>query len=327
MVTLVTGATGFVGSHLVDAFLRAGHRVRCLVRSPTRLGWLEGKDIELAVGDCTRPETLAPAVVDAEIVVHAAAVTWAARRSDYFRVNASGTYHLLTACGEHARALRRFVFISSQAAAGPAADPDRGVTERDPPRPLSAYGESKLLAERHVASLRDRIPSVILRPSAVYGPRDGNFLPYVRMAKRGFLLEFGRVPRTVSLCQVEDLARTVVNAAQSSAAAGAVYFLADQRPYAWSEVERAVCAALGIDARHLIVPKWCLRTAAALGQVYGSVAKRPVRLNAARAAELLEKNWVCDVGKAMSELGYAPQTALPQGMQQLVRWYQQQHWL
>ncbi len=323
----MTGGTGFVGSHLVDEFLRAGHRVRCLVRSKRRLGWLEGKNVELAVGDCTRLDTLASAVEDAEFVVHAAAATWAARRSDYFLINTAGTHNLLTVCAAHATALRRFVFVSSQAAAGPARHARRGLTERDPPRPISAYGESKLLAEYYVRSERDRIPSVILRPSAVYGPRDRNFLPYIRMAKRGFLVEFGRGRRVASLCQVRDLSSAVVAATQRVVESGAVYFLADVEPYAWSDVERAVCAALGIDARHLIMPQWCLRAAATVGQVFGSVANRPVRINAERAAELLEKNWVCEVGRAVTELGFAPRTVLPKGIQELVRWYQQQHWL
>ncbi len=326
MITLVTGASGFVGSHLVDGFSQAGHDVRCLVRSKARPGWLENKRVELVEGDCTRPDTLISAVRDADIVVHAAAVTWTAKRSSYFQVNAVGTHNLLMACAEHAPDVGRFMFISSQAAAGPARN-GRALTERDIPRPISPYGESKLLAENHVAAFAGRFPCIILRPSAVYGPRDRNFLPYIRMVKRGFLLELGSGQRIVSLCHVQDLVSSALASANSQVPSGSVYFVADPDPYPWREVEQGICAALDVDPRRLMVPQWCLRVFGAVGQLYGLLTDRPVRINTTRAAELLEKRWICDATKMTKELGFTSSTELTRGLQQLVRWYQQQYWL
>ncbi len=326
MITLVTGASGFVGSHLVDGFLRAGHEVRCLLRSPARPGWLADKPVERVEGDCTRPATLAGAVRGVDCVVHAAGVTWSARRSKYFQVNAEGTHNLLTACAGHAPALTRFVHISSQAAAGPARGRE-ALSELDIPRPITPYGESKLLAERHVTAFSRCFPCIILRPSAVYGPRDRNFLSYVRMVKRGFLLELGSGRRTVSLCHVKDLVTCTLAAANSHVPSGSVYFVADADPYPWGDVERGICTALGVDPRRITVPAWSLRVMGAIGQLYGLVTDRPVRINTARAAELLEKRWICDVTKMTKELGCTSSTDLTRGLQQLVRWYQEQYWL
>ncbi len=326
MITLVTGGSGFVGSHLVDGFSQAGHDVRCLVRSKARRGWLEDKRVELVEGDCTQPDTLIPAVRNVDVVVHAAGVTWTAKRSRFFQVNAVGTHNLLKICAEHAPDLTRFVFISSQAAAGPARN-GRALTERDIPRPISPYGESKLLAENHVAAYGRRFPCIILRPSTVYGPRDRNFLPYVRMVKRGFLLELGPGRRVASLCHVADLVSCALAAASSQVPSGSVYFVADEDPYAWREVEQGVCAALDVNPQRVTVPKWSLQAFASVGQLYGLLTDRPVRINTARAAELLEKRWICDATKMTKELGFTSSMELTRGLQQLVRWYQQQYWL
>lgn len=326
MIALVTGATGFVGRHLVERLQAEGYRVRCLVRSVSRPHWLRSADVEIVRADCTRSETLADAVRGADLVFHAASVTWAPRRAAYFQTNAVGTHNLLQACAAHAPSLKRFVFVSSQAAAGPS-PADRGLNESDVARPISAYGESKLLAERHVSAFRDRFPCVIARPSAVYGPRDNNFLPYLRLAKRGLLLEFGAGDRVVSLCHVQDLVAGLLAAVDGQGPSGSVYFLADPQPYGWRDVERTVCRALGVDARRLVMPKWSVQALAAVGQVYGAIANRPVQLNAVRVAELLAKTWVCDVTKAQQELGFESRTEMAEGLPQLIRWYQQQHWL
>lgn len=315
-----------MGSHLVDGFLQAGYDVRCLVRAKSRPGWLADKAVELLEGDCTQPDTLVAAVRDVDMVVHAAGVTWAAKRSRYFRVNAVGTHNLLMACAEHASNLGRFIFISSQAAAGPARN-GRALTERDVPRPISPYGESKLLAENHVVAYKGRFPCIILRPSAVYGPRDRNFLPYVRMVKRGFLIELGSGQRVVSLCHVQDLVNCALAAADSQVPSGSVYFVADADSYAWREVEQGICSALDVTTRRLTLPTWCLPVFGAVGQLYGLVTDRPVRINTARAAELMEKRWICDVTNMTKELGFRSSTELARGLQQLVRWYQEQYWL
>jgi len=326
MSVLVTGGTGFIGSHLVEALLARGEKVRCLVRSKRKPRWLGAMAVELVEGDCARPETLRAAVEGVEYVIHGAGCTFAPTEAAFFEVNAGGTRNLLDACLA-ADTVERFVLLSSQAAAGPGSR-ERPVRETDSPRPLSAYGRSKLEAERACLGEVDRLSVRILRPSAVYGPRDAGFLPLFRLVKRGFLLELGRGEREISLCSVNDLVACVVQATYNGHLdSGSVYFVADSEPYSWGTVERQLCAALGVSARRIIVPGMVLRMAGVVGQVYGAVTGQAVPVSRARAAEMLEKHWVCDPAAAGRDLGFSPGTNLENGLQQAVRWYEQNNWL
>lgn len=324
---LVTGATGFIGSHLVDALLARGLSVRCLVRSKQNLRWLHGKNVELREGDCTNPHTLDDAVRGVDLIYHAAGVLWATRESAFFRGNAEGTRNLLGACERSCPDLRCFVLVSSQAAAGPS-PPGKRRSEADQPAPITAYGASKLEAERIADSYKDRFSIAIARPCAVYGPRDRGFLAYFRLVRRGFLIEFGSgEEREVSLCHVRDVVRGLISIADSKVASGSVYFLADSEPYSWCKVEGMIENVMGVKARRVVAPVWTLQLLGALGQVYGLVTGRSVVLNRARAAELVACGWGCDISKAQRELGFAPKTNINDGLRDLVRWYKQEQWL
>ncbi len=332
MKVLVTGGSGFIGSHLVERLLSEGMEVRCLVRDPGRLRWLgsiksgvDGSALELVTGDCTKRGTLASAVAGVDRVYHVAGATWAMNSEAFFRQNSQSTRNLLDACCEYTPDLDRFVYVSSLAAAGPGRLSP--VSERDSPRPLGAYGASKAAAEYHVLRASHRLPTVILRPAAVYGPRDEGFLQYFRLVKRGLVLEFGAVRRRVSMCHVADVVTAVAAAGNNQVGSGSVFFVADPEAYDWSEVESILTAALGVNARRLRLPQWILRTAGTVAQRYSKLTGKPVTLSAARAVELVEPNWVCNVTKLQHELGVIPSMNLEQGLREAVRWYQKQKWL
>ena len=258
-------------------------------------------------------------------VIHAAGATWAATGKDFFTHNAQGTKNLLDACLKQ-QTMERFVLISSLAAAGPGTRLNPAV-ETAEPKPISPYGMSKLAAEKCCEAVSDRLSTVILRPSAVYGPRDTGFLPYFQLVRRGFLIEFGSGTRELSLCHVDDLVSMIVNATNGYLASGSVYFVADSEPYSWGEVESILCAAFGVKGRHIVVPEWVLKTAGVIGQAFGAVSGRTVKISRARAAELIEKHWVCDSTAAQHDLGLIPGTKLENGLLQAVRWYEQNNWL
>ena len=198
-----------------------------------------------------------------------AGVMWASRESEFFAHNVEGTRNLLAACSAHTPALKRFVLVSSQAAAGPGPSA-RPRLESDEPAPITPYGASKLEAERVTSGYIKHFPVVIVRPCAVYGPRDTGFLDYFRVVRRGFLVEFGSGEnRQVSLCHVSDVVAGLIRAADSQAASGSVYFLADSEPYPWREVESMIEQAMGISARRLVIPAGLLMLLGTLGQMYG----------------------------------------------------------
>ncbi|HEC13931.1 MAG TPA: NAD(P)-dependent oxidoreductase [Acidiferrobacteraceae bacterium] len=326
MRVLVTGGSGFIGSHLVEALIAGGHEVRCLLRSSSRPGWLEGLAVEHHIGDCTDPASLSTAVARMDWVFHLAGVTRARRQQDYYLNNTQGTYNMAHACVANNPELKRFVLVSSQAAAGPARD-GHPSKETDSPRPITAYGQSKLQAEQEIVKLKDSLHSVIIRPSTVFGPRDRDFLEYVRWVKRGLLVNFGHFERTVSMCYVKDLVSGIMAAATQALGSGSIYFLADPRPYPWNEVELACQNAVGRCARSVHLPSWILHGMAIAAETQGRLCRRTSILSRARVAELLEGRWACDASRAMADLDFNPQFGLRAGLEQTVAWYETEGWL
>ena len=145
----MTGATGFIGSHLVESLLEGGSEIICLVRKSSRLDWLRGLNVTFIYGELTQKETLHQAVHDIDVIYHLAGLTKALSQRDYDHINFYGTRNLLEACSEQSPKPRRFVFLSSLAAAGPSS-PEKPKLECDPCEPVSSYGLSKLKAEQVV---------------------------------------------------------------------------------------------------------------------------------------------------------------------------------
>ena len=327
MRVLVTGGTGFIGSHLVEALLKENYSVRCLVRSKQNIRWLKDLPIELAEGDCTLPDTLKSAVAGVNWVVHTAGLTNANSRQAFMQQNCLGTKNLLDACIRYNPNIQRFVFLSSQAAGGPS-DGKTPRREEDPPAPITAYGLSKLDAENIVESVKDQIPSTILRPSSVYGPRDSNFLPYMKLAHKGVLLDFGKGERTISLCYVDDLIRGILRSLHQEPPSGSVYFFADEHPYQWADFEEGVKKAMNLrQMRKLTIPTQLVIIFAWLSQIYGKLTGKPVMINRLRQAEFLNRHWVCDTSKLRRDLNFQSKWNLLDGLKTTVTWYGREGWL
>jgi nucleoside-diphosphate-sugar epimerase len=323
---LVTGATGFIGSHLVEALLRRGYSVTCLVRNTSHARALQKQSVHLVVGDINDPAAIRKAAGAIHTVYHVAGVTKAAGRMQYFRVNQLGTRRLLETLAEANPGLNRFVHISSLAAAGPSVN-GRALTEEAKPNPVSWYGQSKLESEREVLRYAKTFPVTILRPSAVYGPGDSETLLLFRMIKHGCLFTPGRFTRRFSLIHVDDLAAAIVGAGERDTSSGEIFFLSRSEIYAWEDVGRAIARALGKRYRQIPFPRWMAVAAGLTGDLWAQVTGRPATVNSQKVRELLKPSWLCDPSKARSSLGFCPTVDLESGIQQTVRWYQNQGWL
>lgn len=321
---LVTGATGFVGSHLVDELTARGCRVRALVRRTSNVSRLEELGIELVPGGLDDAEALERAVAGVDVVFHLAALTRAMSASEFERVNAGGTRAVVEAVRRRSPGAR-LVYLSSLAAAGPAVD-GRPVGREDPPRPITAYGRSKLAGEEACLAAAGELEVVVLRAPAVYGPRDRDFLIYFRLAKRGFLPVLSGPERPMQFIHATDLAQALVRAAEASNAAG-VYHVAEPRPYAWADVARLIGQAAGRRARVVRVPAGLVAGAAALSELAARAVGRETILNRERVREFLAPAWLCETEAARRELGFEARIPLAEGLAQTAEWYRAQRWL
>jgi dihydroflavonol-4-reductase len=317
---LVTGATGFVGSHLVETLVARGTRVRCLARARSDRRWLPSS-VEVATGSLDDPATLARAVAGVEVVYHLAALTSARRPADYDETNHRGVVRLLEVMAAHAPRAR-LVFCSSLAAAGPARA-GRPLTEADPPGPVGPYGVSKSRAEAAVAAAnRD---AVIVRPPAVYGPRDKDVLVAFRLAAHGVAIRTGPARQQLAFIHVRDLARGLIRAGETPGAAG-VYFV-NGGNHSWEELIAAIGRAVGRQPTVVPLPAGVVRTAGFLaGSWTRYIGGRPF-LTRERAWDLLQPNWTCDDTRARTELAYRPTVTLEDGMRETAAWYRAQGWL
>jgi len=318
MKVLVTGSTGFLGSHLVDRLLEnPDTEVYVLVRNPARPGLLKVRNrVILLEGNLLDIPQL-PAGLST--VYHLAGVTKASKSSDYYSGNRDGTASLFRALAR-GDASPRVIHVSSLAAAGPSL-PGRPGREDDPPRPVSLYGRSKLAGEAEALTWSSRFPVVILRPAAVYGPRDRDFLKFFRLIRRGILPLYGRGSKSLSLCSVQDAVRAVLTAAGADVPSGEVFNVAHPRPATWEELGKAVAGILGRSAVCVHIPPWGAFLAGALSGGIGRLRGRPTALNLSKYQEMRPAAWEADVRKARDILGFEARVALEDGLRETLDWY------
>ncbi len=320
----MTGATGFVGSHFAELLLEKGFQPTCLIRKTSNLHWLPADKLRFVTGDLTQAESLREFVQDADWIFHLAGLTKGKNESDYFRANYEGTVQLIRAVKQFNPNLKRFIFVSSQAAAGPSPN---GVPlkETDPPHPVSSYGRSKLAAEEFVRK-EAGIPFTIVRPPAVYGPRDRDVYAAFKMVSRGIVPVVGK-DKFLSLVYVKNLVQGLLLAAEKEAALGQTYFFSDGPPLSWKKVTEIIADALDKHPIKIPVPEWLLVVPAEISGLWGKIVNRPMLLNREKIIEIKQHYWTVDISKAEKELGYRPAWSTEEGIRETAHWYREQGWL
>jgi nucleoside-diphosphate-sugar epimerase len=324
MRVLVTGATGFVGSHLTEALVARGDDVRVLARRTSQHKWIESLPLTWFRGDVNDPESLNEAVRDVDHVYHVAGMTKANSRRAYLQANAAGTRNLIEACLRSPNQPAKFILMSSLAAAGPAVCPK---TEIDPCEPVSHYGHSKFLAERIACSYADRLPLVILRPSAVYGPRDRDILAFFRLVKRGLNLTIGRATPCLCLVYVADLVDAAMLAADKDLRSGSTFFVSDGEVHDWETVAELLGEIMGVRVRTVRIPSAAAYVAAVGAELWSHLRRTAPLLNRQKIIEMQQTGWTCEIRKANQILGFHPRVPLAVGLAKTYRWYRAQGWL
>jgi nucleoside-diphosphate-sugar epimerase len=326
MRAVVTGGAGFIGSHLIEALLQRGDEVVCIERPNADTRWIEHLPLEYRNDDLTEIHRLAADIDGADVVYHLAGLTQARKAADYYRVNTEGTARVLQAAARYNGAEPRVVLASSLAAVGPCQN-GAAISLDDVPRPLSHYGHSKLLAEVMVHAFADRVPAVILRLAAVYGPRERAVLKFFQLVQRGLALTVGAWNREVSMLYVTDLVQGLIAAGTSAEAVGRTYYLAHPTPLSWRDFANAVGQELDRRPVFVSVPRSIARAVAIGAEMSAWVRRSAAILNRERVREITQSRWVCDVTRSITELGFRPVFPLQRGVHETAAWYREAGWI
>lgn len=337
-VAFITGGTGFVGSHVVEELLRRGYaEVRCLVRSTPK--WLEGiraeapERVTYVEGELSDIEMLWDALAGVDRVYHVGGRTRARTYEALQQANVKATMNLLGAVKHAAPSVERVLVTSSLAAVG-RCDAD-AATEEMPLQPVSRYGRSKAEMEASIRSAHqmtesyaDALPITIVRPPAVYGPRDRDILQFFQAVQNHVCPVAGPASTpAVSLVHVRDLARGMVDCAEHEAAEGETYFVGSERAYAWNDVKAAATDALDTWAITLPVPTPLVGLVGAASELAGRLRGDYPALNREKAREIRHACTICSSEKARREVGYRPEISLADGVAETINWYKNQGWM
>lgn len=330
MNILITGATGFIGSFVVDEALHQGYDVWVAVRQSSSKKYLQDPRINFIELDLGDKDQIASAIRNLRIdcVVHAAGVTKSIHKEDFFNVNTMGTRNLVDALRETKMPIRRFVFISSLSVCGPLHEqqPYKEITTNDTPRPNTAYGKSKLMAEEYLESLSD-FPYVILRPTGVYGPHERDYFMMAKSIKEHTDFAVGYKPQDITFIYVLDLVQAIFLAIDKGNV-GAKYALSDGNVYQSRTFSDLIIRELGNPwVLRIKAPIWLLRIITLCGECYGRLTGRITALNNDKYNIMRQRNWRCDIRPAIEELGFCPHYNLEQGVKLTIAWYRENGWL
>lgn len=323
MNVFVTGATGFVGAHLVKVLRARGDSVTALVRRRAlaeKQGW--GSDVRLINGDLGDEAALHEACAGADVVYHVAGKISARDIADYMATNRDGTANVLEAARDGG--VRRFLYVSSLAVGGPTT-PGHPIDETRPPAPVTNYGRSKLAGEVLVQAMP--MAWTIIRPPVVYGEWDRATLKIFQLAKTGFVPLFGDGSQELSVIHAEDLAHAIVAAATSPAAAGHVYYATHPSVTTSRALALAMGHTLGKRPRIVGVPPVVVRGLLWTMGAYAHIAGRATLLSPDKGSEYLAPAWVCRSDALTRDTGWRAQVDLETGVRRAANWYREAGWL
>jgi len=327
---LITGASGFVGSFLVEAFLAADPSLEVYagVRKTSSRKFLTDDRIHFFEMDFSDQKKLKKDLGDKAFnyVIHNAGLTAADRKKDYFLVNRDYTENLIKALPEQTNPLDKFVFMSSMAAYGPADNmPGDMVMEADTPQPIDTYGESKLAAEQ-IIKKHENLPYLIFRPTGVYGPRERDIYIFFTILKKGLEPYIGLQEQELTFIYVKDLAKLIVKATLSAHAQKS-YFVTDGQVYSNYDLGKYGKAYLKKKTLKIKVPTGLVRGIAYLNEMVGKITGKMPALNLEKVNILESLNWKCDIRPLKTDFNFTPDYNLESGLKETIVWYQEEGWL
>ena len=331
MKILITGASGFIGSFIVEEALKKGFDTWAAVRKSSSKEYLKDERINFIELNLSSKAQLIEQLRghDFDYVVHAAGVTKCLNKQDFHRINTEGTKNIIDAILELQMPLKRFVFVSSLSVFGAIKEqqPYDEIRETDIPQPNTEYGRSKLVAEKYLESLGSRVPYIILRPTGVYGPREKDYFMMAKSIKQHSDFAVGYKRQDITFVYVSDVVQAIFLALDKGEN-GRKYFLSDGEVYQSTTFSDLIHEELGRPWWiRITAPVWVLRIITFCGEYIGKMTGKVTALNNDKFNILRQRNWRCDIQPAIDELGYKPTVKLAEGVRRSIKWYKEQGWL
>lgn len=331
MKILITGASGFIGSFIVEEALKQGFETWAAVRKSSSKEYLQDERIhfiELNLSSKAQLiEQLRPHQFD--YVVHAAGVTKCLNKADFRHINTEGTKNLVDALLDLQIPLKRFVFLSSLSVFGAIKEqlPYDEIREDDTPKPNTEYGRSKLEAEKYIDSIGSRLPFIILRPTGVYGPREKDYFMMAKSIKQHIDFAVGYQRQDITFVYVTDVVQAVFLALEKGETSRK-YFLSDGQVYQSTTFSDLIHEELGRPWwLRITAPVWVLRVVTFFGEYIGHMTGKVTALNNDKYNILRQRNWRCDIEPTRHELGFEPKVQLKEGVKTTIQWYKDHKWL
>ncbi|MDB5130271.1 MAG: UDP-glucose 4-epimerase [Mucilaginibacter sp.] len=323
---LITGASGFVGYHLIEEALKNNLEVFAAVRKSSKTDHLKGLNIQYVYSDFNDVASLKRDIRERQYdyIIHAAGITAARSQTEYDEVNAGYTHNLALAVQQSGIQLKKFVLISSLAAVGPLNTLEGVITESAPPRPITAYGRSKLLGEENLKAF-PALNYTILRPTGVYGPRDRGIFIFFKQVSKGIEPYIGSSAQHFSFLYVADLAKAAIKALY--AGNHKTYNLSDGNYYGRYELGNLTKAILNQKTLKFHLPVNFVKFIAYLSEKYCYLSNRAAILNIEKLSELIAVNWYCSIREAKADLGFSPGHNLQSGLTETLNWYRLNKWI
>lgn len=321
---LVTGANGFIGSRLCRRLAADGFAVRILCRESSDLTLLKDIPVTKIIGDITNPGSLPQAVSGVDYIVHLAGLIRARKVSDFYFVNQQGTANLAEAVKNHNPGLKKFVLISSLAAAGPASVTPR--KESDPPHPITDYGQSKLAGEEALKPYFNTFPITIIRPPAVYGPGDKAILTIFQLVNRRLRAYMAGGHNRVQMVFVDDLVEGIIQGMDPAKGRNDTFFIAQTESNTVREMMDIIAELLNKKTVPLTVPMPLLKIIALISESFFKMIGKAPLFSRQKVRELTA-DWAIDVSLAQEKLGFTAAHDFRTGARITIDWYRREGWL
>ena len=323
---IVTGATGFIGSHLVDYLVEYGCTVHALIRETSDRKWLNKSDqVKVHVVDLVQSAPIS-CLQDADYLFHCAGLTKAKTKDDYFCGNVYSCEVLYERCVAIGNNLKAIVHLSSLAAAGPNVQGEP-AQEKKPCNPVTYYGESKLAGEKIALKYASSLPIVIIRPPVVYGPREKNFFVYLKALSQGWNIKIGTTKRELSLVYVTDIVRAMVQAAVCYPQNERMYYVTDGKPYIWSDISDSAMQILNVRAKTLVVPEVLLPFLSGFFEALAWFGAKPALFDRQRVIDICQTSWVASPKAFFESHTFQPKYNLVRGLKETIDWCKENNWL